>query len=371
MLLSPNVTGRPNSDVLRPRFTAQDLLNRTGGDWIIDFGVDAALASVVGYEMPFDQVRRAVKPERDKNRRERMKKTWWLHGEARPGLRNSLAGLARFVLTPEISKHRIFAWTDATVLADHKTRAFGSDEDWFFGVLHSRIHELWARAMGTQLGESESGFTYTPSTCFETFPCPLAGRGAPTTPATPAGHTQAEVDAAHRYFMAKEDAAPYGDEATHRAAIAAAAKECNALRERWLNPSEWTHTEYLEFPASVVGPWDRFIDRGTVLGGVGSARYPRLVAHDEAAARELKARTLTVLYNERPAWLDFAQRTLDAAVATAYGWPVDMPDAQMLERLLALNLARGRIEAEAAKAATATATGNRKPQRAKRADEMV
>lgn len=99
-------------------------------------------------------------------------------------------------------------------------------------------------------------------------------------------------------------------------------------------------------------------------------RVSRLAPRDEAAARELKTRTLTAPYNERPAWLDFARRKLDGAVAAPYGWPADVMDAQILERLLALNLARAALEAEAAKAA-ATATKRQKPQRAKAADEFV
>ncbi|MFM7739993.1 MAG: hypothetical protein ACKO9H_11375, partial [Planctomycetota bacterium] len=35
---------------------------------------------------------------------------------------------------------------------------------------------------------------------------------------------------------------------------------------------------------------------------------------------DLKKRTLTNLYNERPAWLDNAHKALDKAVAEAYGW---------------------------------------------------
>jgi hypothetical protein len=45
-------------------------------------------------------------------------------------------------------------------------------------------------------------------------------------------------------------------------------------------------------------------------------------------------------YNERPAWLDNAHRDLDAAVATAYGWPADISEEYALARLLALNLER-------------------------------
>jgi hypothetical protein len=51
-------------------------------------------------------------------------------------------------------------------------------------------------------------------------------------------------------------------------------------------------------------------------------------------------RTLTNLYNERPTWLDLAHRRLDEAVFTAYAWPTDLSDEQILERLLERNLSR-------------------------------
>jgi hypothetical protein len=63
---------------------------------------------------------------------------------------------------------------------------------------------------------------------------------------------------------------------------------------------------------------------------------------------KLKKRTLTSLYNERPAWLDLAHKRLDATVAAAYGWPADLPDERILERLLALNLERDAQETKAA-----------------------
>jgi len=51
-----------------------------------------------------------------------------------------------------------------------------------------------------------------------------------------------------------------------------------------------------------------------------------------------RIRTLTNLYNQRPTWLDLAHRRLDQAVFAAYGWPTDLSDEDILERLLALNL---------------------------------
>jgi hypothetical protein len=69
--------------------------------------------------------------------------------------------------------------------------------------------------------------------------------------------------------------------------------------------------------------------------------YPdRILPVDPKAAAILKTRTLTNLYNQRPAWLDNAHRDLDAAVAGAYGWPADISEEDALARLLALNLER-------------------------------
>lgn len=69
-------------------------------------------------------------------------------------------------------------------------------------------------------------------------------------------------------------------------------------------------------------------------------RYPRLVAKDAESAAKLALRTLTNLYNQRPAWLANAHKKLNSAVFAAYGWPADLGDDELLARLLALNLER-------------------------------
>ena len=102
-------------------------------------------------------------------------------------------------------------------------------------------------------------------------------------------------------------------------AIAAAAQQLNTLRENWLNPPQWVD----RVPEVVPGYPDRIIPK------------PEYVT-------EIKKRTLTNLYNARPHWLVDAHRTLDAAVAAAYGWPGDLSDDEVLRRLLALNLERTR-----------------------------
>jgi len=199
MLGSPNPDGRSNRDVLRPWVNGQDVTGRRRGMWIIDFGLDADADEAALYQAPFEYVLAHVKPVRDKVRRARYRERWWLHAEPIPGMRRALTGLRRYVVTPETAKHRLFAWMDVETLADHALVVFARDDDYAFGVLHSHVHELWARGTGTQLREVESGFRYTPTTTFETFPFPRPTDG------------QREV-------------------------TAAAARRLVELRDGWLNP---------------------------------------------------------------------------------------------------------------------------------------
>ena len=339
-LLSPNPHGRPNSDIVVPWVNGMDLTQRGRGKWIVDFDVGRPIDDAARYEAPFEYIRRNVEPQRAKSRTTITE--WWSHERPRPDMRAALIGLKRFVATTRVSKHRLFVWLNLPTLPDSATFAFSRADDYFFGILHSRIHEVWALAQGTQLREKESGFRYTPTTCFETFPFPFADDTAEEDPL----EYVARLRAAHYHFgqdnVVQEEPSPASPR-EHHASIAAAAKELNELRENWLNPLEWTRTEIMEFPGTIGGPWNCYIDPATVTDRgafkVGSVRYPRLVARDAACAARLKDRTLTKLYNTRPAWLADCHAKLDAAVAAAYGWPADLTDEAILERLLALNQA--------------------------------
>jgi hypothetical protein len=172
MVRQPNPDGRSNVDVVRPSVNSIDIARRNRDVWIIDFPPGTAIEEAALYEAPFEYVKEHVRPVREMNKRALYAEKWWIHAEPRPGMRKALAGLNRYIATPTTSKHRLFVWLDGSVLPDHALIVFARDDDFTFGVLHSRIHELWARGTGTQLREAESGFRYTPSTTFETFPFP-------------------------------------------------------------------------------------------------------------------------------------------------------------------------------------------------------
>lgn len=87
---------------------------------------------------------------------------------------------------------------------------------------------------------------------------------------------------------------------------------------------------------------DRTHARGGAAGH-GPSPYPDRIVPKPGFEKELAKRTLTNLYNQRPAWLTQAHAVLDAAVAAAYGWADYTPamtDDEILRRLLALNLQR-------------------------------
>ena len=291
--LNPN--GRSNSDVVIPWRNGLDLVRRSQDKWIIDFGVNMPLPDAQLFEVPFGIVEREVRPEREKVKRAKYRDFWWLQAEPCAGMRNAVAPLPRYLASPVLTKHRCFVWLQNGIQPDHQLIAIARDDDTTFGILHSRFHELWALRMGTSL---EDRPRYTPSTTFETFPFPEG-----LTPNIPAAAYAADPRAQK---------------------IAAAAARLNDLREKWLNPADLVK----RLPEVVPG-------------------YPdRILPVSDAAEKELKKRTLTNLYNARPAWLDHAHKALDEAVAEAYGWGDDwrtgkLTEDEILSRLFHLNQARG------------------------------
>ncbi len=301
-LKQPNPNGRPNSDVVRPLRNGNDVLKDWKDRWVVDFGPTMTEAEAALFEVPYQYIFRDVRSVRASNNRASRAKYWWRHGEARPGLRKALLGLHRYIATVETSKHRIFVWLPATVAPEHKLVVIPSESDVMFGLLSSRIHVIWALAQGSTL---ENRPVYTSSRCFETFPFP-AGM-TPRDTAAPAGHA----------------APPCMVGSIVAENIAAAARRLNELREAWLNPPEWVD-------------WARTPEEER-------AGFPARPVAKPGHEAELKKRTLTNLYNQRPAWLDHAHRALDLAVAAAYGWTdytPELPDTEILKRLLALNLER-------------------------------
>ena len=289
LLLPANPNGRPNADVLKPWINGMDLTRRPSDKWIIDFGDAMSVESAALYEAPFAYVSQHVEPTRRGDRARKVREFWWRHETTRPRMQQALSGLSRYIATPAVAKHRLFEWRDARVYPDQQLIVIAREDDTTFGILHSRFHEVWSLRMATRLGVGNDP-RYTPTTTFQTFPFPEG-----LTPDIPA--------------------ADYAND-PRAIAIAEAARRMVELRDRWLNPPEWVD----------------WIDEA-------APNYPkRPVPTPAAPLRQLRRRTLTNLYNEKPQWLLNAHAELDAAVAAAYGWTAEVTGDDALRELLRLNL---------------------------------
>lgn len=284
-----NPNGRPNSDVIKRSWLTSDMNQRDRDMWIIDFGTHMSEHDAALYEEPFALIEERVGGKRRGNARASRAKNWWRHGDPQPKMRTAIQSLDHYLVTPEVTSRRLFVRVPKEILPDCKLMVIARSDFVTLGVLQSTFHDLWSRYNGGVRGASR---TYTPRTTFETFPFPVG-----LTPDIPAAN--------------------YADD-PHAIAIGTAASRLSELRENWLNPPDLVRRE----PEVVHG-------------------YPdRILPINEEAAQKLKKRTLTNLYNERPAWLQHAHKALDHAVAAAYGWPADLSDDEILARLFELNQER-------------------------------
>ncbi|MCO5146637.1 MAG: class I SAM-dependent DNA methyltransferase [Aquamicrobium sp.] len=306
-----NPNGRPNSDVLKPTWNGRDITTSRRDVWFIDFprGLTEAEASL--WQAPFNYLASAAYDPDDKEspllrearstaRDIHPRRQWWTTYWPRPEVRAALNGLRRYITTPMTSEHRIFLWLQLPTLPDNNLVIVARDDDVHFGILHSYFHEVWSSRIGNKMGAGNQR-RYNRETVYDTFPFPEG-----LTPDIPADD--------------------YTDNPRAQA-IASSAAHLNKLRENWLNPPELV--KYV--PEVVSG-------------------YPdRILPVSPEAERQLKKRTLTNLYNARPAWLEHSHRALDEAVAEAYGWGNDyrsgaLTDDEILARLFALNQKRSGLQ---------------------------
>jgi hypothetical protein len=293
-----NPNGRTNAEVLKPYWNGDDVAGRQRDMWFIDLPLGLSKSEAALFASPFRHI--AVTPDEGgkliqdlRNASGSTSETypWWQPWRPRPEMRSRIEKLRRYLVTPETAQYRLFVWLSYPVLPDKNLIVIPREDDLMFGLLQSRFHSAWALRKGSDLQDRPR---YTHTTTFATFPFPEG--------------------------MAPMDSVAAARKLPAAAAIETAAKRLDQLRNGYLYPADLI----VRRAESVPGFPDRLLPKG------------------EEAARALAARTLTALYNERPDWLVEAHRQLDAAVATAYGWPADISEDEALARMLELNLARAR-----------------------------
>ena len=265
---------------IREYRNGRDLAARPRGVMVIDLFGLTADDVRARFPKVYQQVLTTVKPERDTNNRESYRVNWWVFGEPRRELRPALAGISRYIATVETTKHRVFQFLDASILPDNMLVAIAMDDAFDLGVISSRFHVTWALRAGGWLGVGNDP-RYSKSRCFDPFPFPAA-------------------------------------DDLQKQRIRAVGEDLDAHRKRVL--AEHPHLTLTGIynvleelragvaPDALNAPERRIFDDGLVL-----------------ILRE---------YHDR----------LDALVAEAYGWPVELSDEEILVNLVALNKERATEE---------------------------
>src|SRR5690606_5242360 len=103
-----NPNGCRNSEVLKPYWNGIDLTRRPRDFWLIDFPLNSTEAEVSLFEAVYEYAKREIKPTRVGKRETRANERWWEHYWPRPEMREKIEHLSRYIVTPEVSKHRLF-----------------------------------------------------------------------------------------------------------------------------------------------------------------------------------------------------------------------------------------------------------------------
>jgi len=303
---------------IRPYRNGRDLTAQSRNLMAIDLLGYSAVGARNSFPSVYQHLLQHVKPERDRNNRASYRDSWWIFGEPRKDLRPALENLTQYIATVETTKHRVFQFLDANILADNMIVVIASDDPAHLAILTSRIHRTWALEAG---GTLEDRPRYSKSRCFDPVPFP--------------------------------DPSP-----ALRAALRAAGEELDATRKRVLEEHpDLTMTGLYNVLEKIKAGASSTASRTPVNGGgtasIDGAAPPSMAGRggngigDEhgvgepvltAKEEDIKTRGLVLILKE-------LHETIDRLTAEAYGWATEMEDGEILARLVALNAERAREEA--------------------------
>lgn len=268
--------------VIKKYVNGRDLTAHSRNAFVIDAFGRSEVELQTGYPEIYEYLLTHMKPIRAVNRRGSIRENWWVFGWPRPELRKVLKGLTRFIVTPETAKHRIFQFLDSEYAPDNRLICFGLDSGLHLAILSSRAHLVWALRAG---GVLEDRPVYNKTRCFDPFPLPVI----------------------------------LDDQLSIK--LSEAAENLDALRKHVLSlHKDLTLTKLYN-----------------TLEAVRTAERQHAVLGEED--RDIAERGCVSLIRQY-------HDTIDRLVAEAYGWPADLSDEEILERLVTLNKERAAEEAK-------------------------
>ncbi len=269
---------RPSElSIIKPFLSNRELTQGSKGRFVIDFSGYSEQGAREIAPAAFQRLYDTVRPFRLQNRDALRRQNWWLFGRSNERMRDSIRNLRRFIITPEVAKHRPFVFVEAPLVADASLYVIGCDDAAILGVLSSRVHHAWAVPAGGRLGKGDDP-RYQNTRCFDPFPFPN-----------------------FEEFTKKH--------------ISDLAETLDAHRKRQM-------ASYRDLTLTGMYNVLEKLRRAEVLSTAEK------VIHDHGLVSVLKK-----IHDD-----------LDAAVFDAYGWPHDLTDEQILEKLVKLNAERAEEE---------------------------
>ena len=155
----------------RSYLSGRDLTQESRNVYVIDFFGRSEEEARDLFPWAYQHVLTTVKPERDADSDVRRRTKWWLHERSRPELRAALAGLGRYIATPDTSKHKPFVFLGVDILPDASVYSVASDDAFHLGVLSSQVHQAWLRCVAPRMGIGND-LRWKPTIVFQPFPFP-------------------------------------------------------------------------------------------------------------------------------------------------------------------------------------------------------
>lgn len=147
--------------------------------FVINFG---AMTEAEAWQWPdlMTIVKERVRPQRSTmggyGVADRRREYWWQFGTYAKALHEVIKPLERCLVLSRVSVHLSVVFQAADRVFADSLVVFPYEQFAPFAVLQSRVHELWARFFGSSMKDD---LRYSPSDCFDTFPCPEAWDSAP------------------------------------------------------------------------------------------------------------------------------------------------------------------------------------------------
>ncbi|MEU8524542.1 DNA methyltransferase [Streptomyces sp. NPDC048629] len=159
------------ASVLFPYLNGQDLNSSPDGSasrWVIDFH-DWSEDEAKRFTAAYEQVRRLVKPDRDRSNRKVYRDRWWRFAERGPARLEATRGLRRVLAIAFVSKVVMPVMVPTGQVFSHMLGVFASDDPAMLALLSSSPHYWWAISRASTM---KGDLRYTPSDVFETLARP-------------------------------------------------------------------------------------------------------------------------------------------------------------------------------------------------------